>query len=765
MPDIPAAHASRPPAKRRTVVRRSSCMPVIKPEEWERCAALLSLTQCAWSPMCVLAMPDGAHRYFSVLAVGSKSGFVYLWRCWAKSSMESADVRQRFQMIGAVKGQMGVWASHLHWVLLPKQPQGNLEASPDEDCTSHCLVLAIGYSDGSCSLFQERTSLMGAHDASELGWLKMQRMAALWEPDEFPTTSLYANLSDCLPSGESILVVMAGKSGGRLAVWTSPVTGSEPGLQMVQAPQVYRKDYAHGAKAVTEVHVARPLLSRRADGVAEIRLFSCGMDGRLKMWTLASSGSDIKQEGTWATGESNCGLYGMGLSPNSLFMAVHSSSALLSPPSALLQQSFHTLTKGHVHLLRLFGPGTSIPCEAAVEIALARLRQDPGLPSQQAELAEVLRCASTLQSEDRRGLASLPAGRSTSSTLDSDGQTHSVDTCQIACSSLAAREAALTADGTAQTSNVSRGNRAGAVEHEGSPPLGDQQEGSELAEPGYPEDVEDIDVAVDPRDQYIVDQLRDAEALCWSPLTTRALARLEGSKESMEALVWKPDSGRLGNLRLAVALRRLVAPPSHLLRLEMLWRSKERGQGDIVIQPVLNSFHTWMHSLYRAEAILLQCYIFDQLSQCTEGRKAPEFRHLLMVQWVLSNKNKVDQALVQQCQRLDREFGIGEGQLPTSPIELYKPLEAEPLDVCLAESARFARFSFQGNTLSLPRCSLNFQACGFKDKVTRCTLCGRVYSKDPPPNGSVNTCMYCGMRVTAPRATTILQLPAFKPPM
>lgn len=72
---------------------------MIEAEEVETCAALLSITQCAWSPMCMLSMPDGTLRHFSVLAVGSKSGFVYLWRCWSKSSVESADVRQRFQMV------------------------------------------------------------------------------------------------------------------------------------------------------------------------------------------------------------------------------------------------------------------------------------------------------------------------------------------------------------------------------------------------------------------------------------------------------------------------------------------------------------------------------------------------------------------------------------------------------------------------------------------------------------------------------------------
>lgn len=84
---------------RRTRKPRVTGLPIVSLRQWESCAALLSVTQCAWSPLCTWAVQGQASRQYSVLAVGTRCGHIHLWRCWAKESNKSANTSERVHLV------------------------------------------------------------------------------------------------------------------------------------------------------------------------------------------------------------------------------------------------------------------------------------------------------------------------------------------------------------------------------------------------------------------------------------------------------------------------------------------------------------------------------------------------------------------------------------------------------------------------------------------------------------------------------------------
>ncbi len=71
-------------------------------EVYELGIASVSLTHAAWSPLCSVGKLDGeGTRYLSFLAVGAKSGFVYLWRVWSGSAAAGLEMTSRAQLVGS----------------------------------------------------------------------------------------------------------------------------------------------------------------------------------------------------------------------------------------------------------------------------------------------------------------------------------------------------------------------------------------------------------------------------------------------------------------------------------------------------------------------------------------------------------------------------------------------------------------------------------------------------------------------------------------
>jgi hypothetical protein len=99
-------------------------------------------------------------------------------------------------------------------------------------------------------------------------------------------------------SGGVLPVVAAGKSGGRLALWIGSCLREGSALQTLQEPQLgqlYSRQYAHGAKAVTGVRACTGPSGPGTDAACQIWLYSCGMDGRVKLWNPSRSGPGLNQ--------------------------------------------------------------------------------------------------------------------------------------------------------------------------------------------------------------------------------------------------------------------------------------------------------------------------------------------------------------------------------------------------------------------------------------------------------------------------------------
>lgn len=61
---------------------------------------------------------------------------------------------------------MGAWASHMQWLLLPDKARGGGTGDEEGDVMPSTLMLVVGYSDGSCSMFHQSTDALGTHVSS-----------------------------------------------------------------------------------------------------------------------------------------------------------------------------------------------------------------------------------------------------------------------------------------------------------------------------------------------------------------------------------------------------------------------------------------------------------------------------------------------------------------------------------------------------------------------------------------------------------------------
>lgn len=176
-------------------------------------------------------------------------------------------------------------------------------------------------------------------------------------------------------------------------------------------------------------------------------------------------------------------------------------------------QSFDMLVKGHSTLLRLFGPGTPVPTETAIDLSVSSLLQGRVAPNHVVELAQALKCACGLQSLARaRSPSEPPAANDVVGTGDPSQDRRSGSEAN----NPPASGGVLDEQSGAIVVALSNGNME--MQRHGSP-LG-HQDGREL---GY----RDLDGgtgefafgAVDPGDQHLVDELVRAQALCHSHLT------------------------------------------------------------------------------------------------------------------------------------------------------------------------------------------------------------------------------------------------------
>ncbi|GAB4816748.1 hypothetical protein N2152v2_003794 [Parachlorella kessleri] len=258
----------------------------------------------AWSPRCQAG--SAGQQLWSLLAVGSKSGHVWLWR-HTPSQPGLPRSSQPFGLVGCLRGLLS-WVTALSWVRLPG-PQGG------------CLCLAVGTADGGVSLWGASVAslaalapLPGAGPSGEAGrgqgplspaqrpqqgqqqqqqqeegqqdlargeggagveaqqakeqqraeqapWLgqysALERWGVLCAPDLHAVTTLAACLAP-LGGGAFCIMVAAGKASGAVAVWQSgnlqspqgPLTQAEAGAADNGAAGIAAAAAAHYKAAV-----------------------------------------------------------------------------------------------------------------------------------------------------------------------------------------------------------------------------------------------------------------------------------------------------------------------------------------------------------------------------------------------------------------------------------------------------------------------------------------------------------------------------------
>lgn len=282
---------------------------------------LLSLSSlvCAWSP----AVRVGSSApFYSVLAVGTKEGRVWLWRCTHLQScslpgppnVEQESFRRRMDLIGCLptphqpKSSGLAWAQALAWVEVPLKTQNEAPSM---------LLLAIGYSDGSVVLWGTDAQCVVhatlARAASEAERVRQGFTPGAPDPpvtltqlgfttvvpaDHLTITSLDAAVRRGTVamglSATSIQVTVAvGKSMGVVQTWLSGVIDVEAGISTSTRAV---SDLFQSGQVVTPLVAPSPANAGTSDGPHTVTGVSLGMDGdvltacfrdgQVSTWTL-----------------------------------------------------------------------------------------------------------------------------------------------------------------------------------------------------------------------------------------------------------------------------------------------------------------------------------------------------------------------------------------------------------------------------------------------------------------------------------------------
>jgi len=190
----------------------------------------------------------------SFLAVGTKEGSIWLWRCRhpavpalpGTAEEESARLEERMELIGRLPGKLS-WADSMKWVAIPvNQYSSSADDAADGGAEAGVaiagavLVLVVGTSDGAVTLWGTDSFTLNSistaapsEQQQQQQLLPMEKWNSILLPDLTQVISIDAALRYNFPSTSSSidnstnavvgtqLVVAIGKSAGVVSVWTS----------------------------------------------------------------------------------------------------------------------------------------------------------------------------------------------------------------------------------------------------------------------------------------------------------------------------------------------------------------------------------------------------------------------------------------------------------------------------------------------------------------------------------------------------------------
>jgi hypothetical protein len=224
----------------------------INSDVYERRLLSISAISAAWSPTVTTTEEEGS---FSFLAVGTKEGGIWLWRCQHPAAPavpgtveeESVSLGERMTLIGRLPGNLS-WVNTMKWVSIPSPAAGGGAGAGGAGASRGAvLVLVVGSSDGSVTLWGTDSSTLASFSApitsssspsssqqqQQQQQLPMEKWNTLLHLDLTQVISIDASLRyTTTTAGEGTttqsgvgegaqLVVAIGKSAGVVVAWTS----------------------------------------------------------------------------------------------------------------------------------------------------------------------------------------------------------------------------------------------------------------------------------------------------------------------------------------------------------------------------------------------------------------------------------------------------------------------------------------------------------------------------------------------------------------
>ena len=330
---------------------------------YERRLLGVSALSVAWSPTVVSQLSssstdsgvapnleNSATTAFSIIAIGTKEGRIWLWRCVhpalpalpGSEEQERSSLDQRLSLVGRLPGNLS-WAGVMKWISIPittlannnnsnnaaplKGPGG---ASSSSSTLSSVLVLAVGSSDGRVTLWGADSSTLGHAESLET---PLTKWATICAPDLVQVTSLDARFRySSSPNKGPQLVIAVGKSAGGLCAWVSqelPVSET-PFPTLSSATDKIRSALRGGE--ILQLLDHSVLSSQSVSGVtlaagAEL-LVACCRDGRMETWALPKVGNTLQPSvapvpcARRKQKDMGFGAFGVAASPGGTFVAV-----------------------------------------------------------------------------------------------------------------------------------------------------------------------------------------------------------------------------------------------------------------------------------------------------------------------------------------------------------------------------------------------------------------------------------------------------------
>ncbi|CAL8467664.1 g7202 [Coccomyxa elongata] len=674
--------------------RASNAGEDVSPVIYEQRLLCMSGLQVAWSPLCT---SQGASAWkFCVLAVGTKSGRVWLWRYRMPSIYSLADqdtVEANLALVGSFVAHAG-WVTAIKWAVI-----------------GDSLVLAAGCSEGSVRLYTALHStladlpdLLSAADPSDgdpkatqpqqadesrasrqtdvdmsasaadqasankpgvvtqNGQMQppMQLMSILVPPDLRSVTCIDLQARTDSSTGVPMLCLAVGKAVGMVVVWESgPLPKGSIPLPFSSSPPAFTGN-AHGSMAVSGVSWARYRPAAQdafgSSREGEHLLCTTGLDGTVKAWRWhekqlveaeppqclsGQPGAPVTAEGEGL--QRRCRNYGIATSGNGLFAVVTRELPHFGGGETALSKR---MWKGCVQLLRLHGPAAPLgPHPAAALSPLPAIVQLGVLfPACRLwDAAAAISCAVTLYAQNDNGL-------------------------QLSDEATSALKALL----------------------------------SELEQP------------------YLM-QSRTS------------------SLSQMSEVAWR-------GLQLSNALRRLLQTSSLQSGLD----SGDNGSACLCQPGGLVDGPEWEAALERNELALLQHHILERLSgprDMQDSGTGPEGNEAILQEWMRANKQHLRPELLSLCSAASDQAEQDAIRKPEL-VMIGGPLH----------SAKTMQTDLGGCTISLQRCAASLRLCEGSPPWF-CLLCRRAYSSSKAlPH--VPMCLYCGVGLGPHLPPSFLHWPA-----